>query len=138
LSILNNLVYRSVNQGLPYMLDHKYIDDAFILHDQTTDESHLKNVFNFMNQSLKDNELGNDFINNYMATVRSMKKEDKRKKLNDKWAKFRNFFRLQPMWDIRNYFGEEYALYFAWMGTFVLSLWIIGLIGLGLCLVGIL
>jgi hypothetical protein len=120
------------------MLDHKYIDDAFILHDQTADKSHLRNVFSFVTQTLENNELSKDFIKDYMSTVRNFKQADTRKKLNEKWARFRNFFRMQPMWDIRNYFGEEYALYFSWMGTFVLSLWIIGLIGLGLCLVGIL
>ena len=59
------------------MLDNNYIDDAFVLHDQTADLRHL-NIKNF-------------------------KQNDARKHLNDRWAKFSNIFHLQPMWSIRKF-----------------------------------
>ena len=53
---------------------------------------------------------------------------DARKDMNDTWTRF---FKYQPMWKIRNYFGEKIAFYFAWSGMLISSLWLPTLFGLG-------
>ena len=34
------------------------------------------------------------------------------------WAKWRNWYRKQPLWLIKKYFGVKLGLYFAWMGLY--------------------
>eukprot|EP00794_Sanderia_malayensis_P006792 gene6792-7557_t len=51
---------------------------------------------------------------------------DHRKDLHETWLAN---FKFQPLWKIRNYFGEKIALYFAWLGLLITSLWIPMLIG---------
>ena len=52
---------------------------------------------------------------------------DPRKELDQTWTKF---YKFQPLWKIRNYFGEKIGFYFAWVGKLVSSLWIPCLFGL--------
>ncbi len=58
---------------------------------------------------------------------------DSRKELDEKWV----LFKYQPMWKIRNYFGEKIALYFSWSGTLITSLWIPTLFGIAVFLYGL-
>ena len=44
--------------------------------------------------------------------------------LHQNWAAFGNMFKIQPLDQIRNYFGEKVALYFAFMGFY--TNWLIG------------
>ena len=60
---------------------------------------------------------------------------DTRQELNDTWGKLN--LKYQPLWKIRNYFGEKIALYFAWTGTLISTLWIPTLLGLGIFLYGL-
>ena len=53
---------------------------------------------------------------------------DARHDLNETWPKVNKF---QPLWKIRNYFGEEIALYFAWVGLLIGSIMLPMLMGLG-------
>ncbi|XP_045626631.1 anoctamin-9 isoform X3 [Ursus americanus] len=42
--------------------------------------------------------------------------------LKKKWAQWRNMVHTQPIDDIRDYFGEKVALYFAWLGWYTYML----------------
>lgn len=50
--------------------------------------------------------------------------------LKTKWARWRNMFQKQPIDDIRCYFGEKVALYFAWLGWYTYMLVPAALFGL--------
>ncbi|KAM4850559.1 anoctamin-9 [Urocitellus parryii] len=50
--------------------------------------------------------------------------------LKKNWARWRNLARRQPIDDIRNYFGEKVALYFAWLGWYTYMLVPAALVGL--------
>ncbi|KAL0629024.1 Anoctamin-9 [Plecturocebus cupreus] len=52
------------------------------------------------------------------------------------WAQWRGMFREQPVDDIRNYFGEKVALYFAWLGWYTYMLVPAALTGLVVFLSG--
>ena len=107
------------------MLHKGVYTDSFVLHDETAEDPH---------------EI--DEIQNSLATVgKKMSREDRLKRrtsksllmpdtrleLKETWQKF---FKYQPLWKIRNYFGEKIALYFAWSGTLITSLWIPTIVGL--------
>ena len=34
------------------------------------------------------------------------------------WAHWRNFYKEQPLWLIKRYFGDKIGLYFAWLGFY--------------------
>ncbi len=55
----------------------------------------------------------------------------------DKWTTLKNIFKFQPLWKIRNYFGEMIAFYFAWTGMLVTSLWIPTFLGVVVFLYGL-
>ncbi|KAJ3382681.1 Anoctamin-7 [Entophlyctis sp. JEL0112] len=61
-------------------------------------------------------------------------KSNARKWLFDNWAKFEwkiwKLFPFQPMREIRDYFGEYVAMYFAWLGFY--TIWLFGPAVLGL------
>ncbi|KAK0052977.1 anoctamin-3, partial [Biomphalaria pfeifferi] len=59
---------------------------------------------------------------------------DKRKELDQKWSRF---YKFQPMWQIRNYFGEKIGLYFAWTGVLITTLWIPMLFGVAVFIYGL-
>lgn len=54
---------------------------------------------------------------------------DERSWLIENWAKPRNIFKPQPLDKIRLYFGEEVAMYFAWLGFYTSWLWIASFVG---------
>lgn len=45
------------------------------------------------------------------------------------WASPKVIHKNQPIDEIRDYFGEEIALYFAWLGFYTFALWILSIIG---------
>jgi hypothetical protein len=122
--------------GLPYMLSEGYFDDALVLHDRT---NHLLTLGELVQSVGRDDmehfETQMDFFN-YISLEKNHSKSgdtppiDLRKELHLKWARLSNFFKYQPLNLIRDYFGESFALYFAWIGHFIFCLIIPTLIGI--------
>ncbi|XP_053399972.1 anoctamin-7-like isoform X3 [Mercenaria mercenaria] len=61
-------------------------------------------------------------------------KSDPRLDMQLTWTKF---FKFQPLWKIRNYFGEKIAFYFAWSGTLVETLWAPMIFGVAVFIYGL-
>lgn len=122
--------------GLPYMLSEGYFDDALILHDRT---NHLLTLGEMVQSVARDDmehfENQMDFFNYISLENNHTKSGDKapidiRKELHLKWAKLSNFFRYQPINLVRDYFGESFGLYFAWIGHFIFCLILPTIIGI--------
>ena len=85
----------------------KVYDDAYILHDDSNEED--------QNHAVKN----------------------PRKELREAWCTWRAVLKFQPIWKIRNYFGEKIALYFAWAGMLLTCLWIPAVFGLACFIYGL-
>ncbi len=95
-----------------------------------------------MNNLLLDDSYSNNHeINKKIESIdqKSYKKRnnDKLSKLDSSWASLRNLFKYQPLWGIRSYFGEYVALYFAFCGVLISSLWIPTLTGVAFFALGL-
>jgi len=105
------------NKGLEFMLIKQYFKDAFPLHDHSSKmrTAYFSNeVFDLLKMYAPEDEASTDQILS----------------LHNKWAKLSKIFCFQPLNLIRNYFGESYAFYFAWFGTFINSLILPAFIGI--------
>jgi hypothetical protein len=119
---------KKIYEGLPYMLNQGYFDDAFILHEQSTHNLNLQLVVEAVNKHIFDRKDMN--IIDSLSTNSDLIYDDNRKELHYRWAKLTNIFRFQPMMAIRNYFGEETAFYFAWLGCLISTLYLPTIIGI--------
>lgn len=63
--------------------------------------------------------------------------EDKRAELHKNWANLKNIFKNQPIHSVKDYFGEEIAYYFAFVGIIITSLWLPAIIGVAFFFAGI-
>jgi hypothetical protein len=48
-----------------------------------------------------------------------------------------NLFKFQPLGSIRDYFGEQNAIYFGFVGSFITMLWIPALVGIVFFVLGL-
>ncbi|XP_060078280.1 anoctamin-4-like [Ylistrum balloti] len=104
--------------GLPYLMMKDIYTDAFILHEESV-------------RSKQREALKKEF---FSEEEEAELDSDPRKALDDTWTKY---YKFQPLWKIRNYFGEKIALYFAWSGLLITSLWIPTLFGFAIFLYGL-
>ena len=55
---------------------------------------------------------------------------NERRLLYLEWASLRNWYKKQPLWLIKNYFGVKIGLYFAWLGFYTKMLIIPSIVGI--------
>lgn len=60
-----------------------------------------------------------------------------RQRLKRDWARFGRFYKFQPYGEIKNYFGSEIGLYFAWLGFYTAMLVPLAIVGFVVFLYGI-
>lgn len=94
--------------GLPYLLMIGAFKDSFALHDPSVMEP------------VSINEM-QKYIRDYVPYP------DLRESLSRDWGRICG---RQPIHDIRDYFGEKIAFYFAWVSTLMASLWVPAVLGL--------
>ncbi|KAF8794734.1 Anoctamin-7 like protein [Argiope bruennichi] len=104
--------------GLTYLIMVGAFKDGFCLHDPSTLEPVSLVELPGRNQGLDD----------------ALPEVDLRRVLSKKWGRL---CRNSPIHDIRNYFGEKIAFYFAWVSTLMTSLWIPAILGLGIFIYGV-
>ncbi|KAK3099349.1 hypothetical protein FSP39_003125 [Pinctada imbricata] len=117
-------------EGLPYLLMKGVYDDTLILHEESDsqkDKEILKERFLDANVELEEDKEKNQEDKTKLSL-------DPRKDMDITWT---IFYKFQPLWKIRNYFGEMIAFYFAWVGELTTSLWIPMLLGVAIFFYGL-
>ena len=139
---------RACELGLLYMLHKGYCDGAFPMHDDAGDNDPGKKQIMEMIWSRydQDDQVDRPWMEMTWSrydqddqvdrpwSAASTVGVDTRPELDRTWAKS---CRFQPLWKIRNYFGEKIAMYFAWSGMLIASLWPPMLFGFAVFLYGL-
>ena len=116
------------------MLNEKYFEDAFALHDVTVNQNFelkMKKNTKLISKLNQNNVLNNtEIYNELFSANKQLIGKDYRNELSIKWASFLCSLKLQPLNLIREYFGEKVALYFAWSGMLIATLWLPSLVGI--------
>ena len=119
--------------GLPYMLQKDYFNDAFILHEESDATEELNKMLHKLTSDIPSSNPDHDDLVKYLEENKNNeenKELDARTKLTLSWGSMKNSFKFQPLWNIRNYFGEYIALYYAFIGIIITSLWLPALTGM--------
>ena len=111
-------------KGLPYLLHKGSFSDSFVLHDETLGDPKDEEAVAI--QEAEGDSTARETLQKRRSKV-VLTMPDNRKQLSDAWGKYTKY---QPLWKIRNYFGEKNSLYFAWCGVLISSLWIPMILGL--------
>ncbi|XP_067841513.1 anoctamin-7-like [Heptranchias perlo] len=107
--------------ALPYLLMKKAFKSSFVLHDTKK--------WQFEDDASRSPPQQN------RDPTKLTGPQDTWTELNNLWAN--TYLKFQPLWKIRNYFGEKIALYFAVMETLLITLIIPALLGLAIFIYGL-
>ena len=109
------------------MLNEKYFQDVFILHDESRHPKFIKNIIEVAQMEAHDEQV--DVYKCLNAFVMDSK-SDVISELSKEWASFKKIFKFQPLNLIRDYYGEKFVLYFAWTGMLLVTMFIPAIIGI--------
>ena len=140
-SILTNLEIKFLNgnnkkiiKGLPLMISAGIFEECFPLHDQTSHilftSEYIKMINDFYSDNLESNRSSIDYLKRNLNEFSKTDESDSRRYLQENWAALRNLFKYQPLGSIRDYFGEQNAIYFGFVGSFIKMLLIPSLFGI--------
>ena len=125
-------------KGLPLLISSKYFDEAFVLHDQTSHENFTKIIDDFKFEQISEfNKGATSYFEEIIKQFSMTDHEDPRSFLQDNWASLKCIFKYQPLHEIRNYYGEQNAIYFAYAESFATSLILPSVVGLVFFVLGI-
>ena len=116
------------------MLDEGIFDEALVLHDFSEDDPGSMQTLEVVKKENVDDQT--------ISLVNSIKlvnhnADDVRAELNKSWAGVKTIYKFQPLGRIRDYFGEYFALYFAWCGHFIHMIIVPTIIGLLFFFIGV-
>ncbi|TRY73135.1 hypothetical protein TCAL_08802, partial [Tigriopus californicus] len=89
--------------GIQRLIGKNVFSAAYGLHDGDYDYKNKRNNILFMNERMI---------------------------LYDQWATLKNWYKKQPLWLIKKYFGVKIGLYFAWLGFYTKALIVPAIVGL--------
>ncbi|XP_062910977.1 anoctamin-7-like [Mobula hypostoma] len=107
--------------ALPYLLLKKAFKSSFVLHD--------------IIKGQLDSDSSQRSPSQNTGQTKEAEPPEARTELNNLWAN--TYLKFQPLWKIRNYFGEKIALYFAVMETLLVTLIIPAFLGLATFIYGL-
>ena len=116
------------------MLNEGFLEDAFILHDET---EHSFKLIQLLSKLRKKQDVDYQKFHTLSVNRQSDVQNDARYELDKKWSRMRSFMKFQPLRLVKDYFGEVVAFYFAFIGSFISTLWLPSLIGIVFFIIGI-
>ena len=143
-SILNNIEVNytfngkeKIIKGLPLLKEEEYFEESFLLHDQTSHKYFTKIMEKFKRDHNEFGPISVEYLESILHQNVKTDNVDTRVFLQDNWASLKNLFKVQPLAEVRDYFGEKNALYFGFVGSFITMLWFPSFIGVCLFLLGL-
>ena len=130
------------------MIAENIFDNAFILHDQSDSgkswftallsPDFIETFEHLGNPSIVDQVENNVVsIHRYFKPTGKMKHRDIREELFQNWAHLKNIFINQPIFLIRDYFGEVIGFYYVWLESLITSLVVPTIIGFIFFIIGL-
>lgn len=113
----------------PYLTKLAVYTDYLIYHEPSKDSQRYEEQFGSTKNKNSEDKHGE----NKPKPPKDFMK-DQRKVLYDDW---KSFYKFQPLTNIRYYFGEKIAFYFAWKGLLMTTLWVPMFLGLAIFIYGI-